>query len=370
MNRASVRFVFLCLATTFVLVLAGGCGSDEIIEPESTAAVHLEILDVPEVSYDPTVGTTTVVVQFVARNAEQVPINREGMDIELRLGGNPIDVEGILQEDSVELRSNLYLTLVLDASYSMLEQEPPAFDPMLASARKTVNAGHALYFTRPGLFDWKLFWFNDRLFTPLEVAPGSDWLESDIERIPPPDPGTFTKLFSAVEVAVEDSKSFADQNANDPRDHHVMVVLSDGGDNYSWFPNSELNGTGMAGTNREYVYFGHKATNEDQVLSTIRSHPALKLNVIGLGSSVVDSDLAALAAAGNGRYFKNPDSSEIQDLFDQVILEFTSIQTNGVTIPLPSGDYRLDIVVTDHATGAVGVQYVNFHGGDAAAGPN
>jgi len=369
MFRCRVSFVVSSLLSVMVLVFAVGCGKKLPSEPESTASVQLEILDVPEVTYDPTVGTTTVVVQFVARNDRQIPLEQSGMNVQLRLDGRAIDVEGILKEDSEQLRSNLYLTLVLDVSYSMLEQQPPAFSPMLASARRAVGAGRALYFERPGLFDWNLYWFSDRVYTPLEVLPGSDWLEVDIERIPQPHPGTFTKLFAAVEVAVNDSRAFAEQVANDPRDHHVMVVLSDGGDNYSWFPNVDVIGTGSAGTNREFEYFGHKATTRDQALQAIREHPSLQLNVIGLGSAVVDADLNAMAVAGHGRYFKNPNSNQIEDLFDQVIKEFTSIQTQGVTIPIPSGDYRLDIVVTDRATGAQAVHSVAFHGGDAGAGP-
>ena len=368
-RRSFLHSILFRSLSVVLLILATGCGREIALEPESTSVVHLEFLDVPEVSFDPTVGTTTVVVQFVARNAQQDPLDQNDMNIQLRLDGQPIDVEGILKEDSEQLRTNLFLTLVLDASYSMLEQQPPAFSPMLASARKAVSAGRALYFERPGLFDWKLFWFNDRLFTPLEVTPGNDWLESDIERIPRPAPGTFTKLFAAVEVAVADSRQLAETIANDPRDHHVMVVLSDGGDNYSWFSNNDIFGTGSAGANRDFAYFGHSATTREQTLQAIRNHTALQLNVIGLGSAVRDADLGSLAAAGRGRYFKNPDSNQIEALFDQVIKEFTSIQTHGVTVPVPSGDYRLDVVVTDRATGASTSHPVIFHGGDAGAGP-
>ena len=170
MYRRNVLSSALSSVAVLLLFFATGCGNKPVTEPESTAAVHLEILDVPEVGFDPSVGTTTVVVQFIARNAQQVPLERDDINIELRLGGQPIDVEGILKEDSEQLRTNLFLTLVLDASYSMLEQQPPAFSPMLASARKAVTAGRALYFERPGLFSWKLYWFNDRLYTPLEVV--------------------------------------------------------------------------------------------------------------------------------------------------------------------------------------------------------
>jgi hypothetical protein len=327
----------------------------------------LEVLNDPQVDFDPSVGTTTVILQFVARAGNGTPLEGNDIQVDLRLDGSPVDTEGLLQENSEQLRSNVYLSLVLDASYSMQEQQPPAFAPMLAAARKTVAAGRALYSDRPGTFDWTLYWFSDRIYTPLETSPETQWLESDIERIPSPGPGTFTKLYAATECAVERSKSFAEQTASDPRDHHVIVVLSDGADNYSWFPNSEINGTGSAGTSRNYTYFGYRATTKSDVLRTIDSHPSLKLNVIGLGSAVVDAELGELATAGHGSYFKNPSASQVEAVFDRVALELTSIQTRGVTLPLPSGDYRLDVVV--HHRGAHATHSIHFHGGDAGAGP-
>lgn len=366
MSRRCLQMILCCLPLS---LLSSGCGSEDAAGPVATPVVKLEFLDNPQVDFDPSVGTTTVVVQFVARKGNGTPLDYDELQVDLRLDGSPVDSEGILQEDSEQLRTNVHLSLVLDASYSMLEQQPPAFTPMLAAARKTVAAGRALYNDRPGEFTWKLYWFNDRIYTPLETSSGTQWLENDIERIPPPPPGSFTKLYAATEIAVERSKGVAEQTAGDPRDHHVIVVLSDGADNYSWFPNTELTGNGSAGTNRNYQYFGHRATTKGDVLRTIESHPALKLNVIGLGSAVVDADLRELASAGNGQYFKNPKASEVDKLFDRVALELTSIQTRGVTLPLPSGDYRLEVVVRDRATGATAKHPFLFHGGDAGAGP-
>lgn len=365
MSRATRFFSVMCCLSLLSL-LSSGCGEDAT-GPEETTTVLLEVLNDPQVEFDPAVGTTTVVLQFVARNGNGTPLEGDEIEVDLRLNGKPVDSEGLLQEDSEQLRSDVYLSLVLDASYSMQEQQPPAFAPMLAAARKTVAAGRALYTDRPGTFDWKLYWFNDRIFTPLEGSPGTEWLETDIERIPAPGPGSFTKLYAATEVAVERSKAFAEQTASGPRDHHVIVVLSDGADNYSWFPNSEISGTGSVGASRDYTYFGHRATSKSDVLGAIESHPSLKLNVIGLGSEVIDAELQEIAIAGNGRYFKNPKASEVEALFDRVALELTSIQTQGVTLPLPSGDYHLDLVV--YHRGAQAVHSVLFHGGDAGAGP-
>ena len=368
MNRAARRLgITLCCFS--LSLLASGCGSEDPTAPETKTALKLEFLDNTRVEWDPSVGTTTVVVQFVARQENGTPLENDDIQVELRLNGSPVDSEGLLQADSEQLRSNVYLSLVLDASYSMLEQKPPAFVPMLAAARKTVAAGGALYDNRPGVFDWTLYWFNDRIYMPLETTAATEWLETDIERIPAPRPGTFTKLYAATEIAVERSKSFAETTAGDPRDHHMIVVLSDGADNYSWFPNTDLAGSGSAGTNRSYRYFGHRATTKADVIQAIRSHPSLKLNVIGLGSAVVDADLRALATAGNGAYFKNPKASQVDALFNRVALELTSIQTRGVTLPLPSADYRLDVVVRDRVHDGSAKHSVLFHGGDAGAGP-
>lgn len=368
MSRAQARLFGTVSCLLLVSLGASGC-KEESTGPEINAVVELEVLDTPQIEFDPAIGTTTVVVQFVARTGDGTPLEQQDIAVDLRLDGAPVDSEGILQEDSEQLRSNMYLSLVLDASYSMLEQSPPAFDPMLAAARKTVAAGRALYADRPGEFDWKLFWFSDRIFTPLENSSGTEWLDTDIERIPPPDPGTFTKLYAATQVAVERSRDFAEQIGDDPRDHHVIVVLSDGADNYSWFSNTEIFGNGSAGTNRNYEYFGYPATSKDNVLNTIHSHPSLRLSVIGLGSAVEDAELQELATAGNGTYFKNPNPDQLDAVFHRVALELTSIQTRGVTLPLPSGDYRLDVVVRQRSTGASATHSFVFHGGDAAAGP-
>ncbi len=366
MSRAFARFFILLFVSFSALLLA--C-HEESTGPEETQLLKLEFLDNTQVEFDPTVGTTTIVVQFVARNAHNVPLESDDLTVELRINGERVDVEGILKEDSEQLRTSTYLTLVLDASYSMLEQEPPAFGPMLAAARKTVASGRKLYADRPGVFDWSLYWFSDRIFTPLETTSGTQWGETDIERIPAPRPGTFTKLYAALEVAVEESKLFAEEFANDARDQHMIVVLSDGADNYSWFPNTDITGTGTAGTNRSYKYFGYRATSQSKIVDLIRSHPSLRLNVIGLGSAVRDEELRSLAQAGKGTYFKNPKSDQLDKVFDRVALELTSIQTRGATVPLPSGDYRLDVVVRQRGANAKAVHSLEFHGGDAAAGP-
>ena len=59
------------------------------------------------VESDPRIGhTTTVVVQFVARDARSVPLDAEDIQVQMLVDNRAIDVEGILQEDSEALSSN------------------------------------------------------------------------------------------------------------------------------------------------------------------------------------------------------------------------------------------------------------------------
>ena len=78
MSRADKRFITLFLSLSMFL-LASGCGTEETIAPEPDPLL-LEFLDNTQVQFDPTVGTTTVVVQFVARNSKGVPLEGEAVE--------------------------------------------------------------------------------------------------------------------------------------------------------------------------------------------------------------------------------------------------------------------------------------------------
>ena len=370
----SSDFRRLLLATGLgVAVLAGaGCGGDEDFQfnppPDPPARVSLEGFREPQIRYDPEQGTTTVLVQLVARDGENNPLHADDLDVDLQIDGRPIDVEGLLEEDSEALATNLHLTLVLDTSYSMLQHEPAAFLPMLSSARRTTAAGKALYVDRPGSFEWDLVWFNDRIFRPDETTPETEWLETDIERIPSPGPGTFTKLHAAVASAVQSSAAHAAATNAGFRDQHLVVVFSDGADNYSWFDNSQLDGSGTIGTNRSYEWTGAAPVTRGDVEQLLQAHPEVQVHVMGLGSAVDDAELQGIAQDGRGRYFKNIDAGEVDVLFEQVTREFTSVQTRGATIPLPPGEYEFRVVATRRDTGSSAVYQFRFLGGQIGAG--
>ena len=74
------------------------------------------------------------------------------------------------------------------------------------------------------------------------IGAARDWEPDDILTIPAPASGTSTKLNSAVKVMADFMQSEYDSGVfNGERDQYVMLVLSDGADNYSFFDNSHLN---------------------------------------------------------------------------------------------------------------------------------
>ena len=364
--RGLVSFVLLT-GLGFGSVGCGGGDLEITAPPDPRGLVRLEGFTTPQISFDPSMGTTTVVVQLVARDGNQTPLHGDALTVDLQVDGAPIDVEGILSEDAEALASSLHLTLVLDASYSMVQHQPAAFLPMLSSARRTTAEGKSLYVDRPGTFDWDLVWFSDRIYRPIETTSNTHWLETDIERIPSPTAGTFTKLYAALKSAVESSAAHAADAAAGVRDQHLVVVFSDGADNYSWFDNGTLSGTGSIGTDRSYEWTGSAPVTRAHVEQLLRDHPEVQLHVMGLGSAVNDADLLSLSQAGRGRYFKNIEAAQVDVLFDQVTREFTSVQTHGAMIPLAPGAYTFRVVVTRPDTGASATYEFRFVGGQVDA---
>jgi hypothetical protein len=186
--------------------------------------------------------------------------------------------------------------------------------------------------------------------------------------IPEPGPGTATKLFAAVECQAKLMKEQYLDIANGPHDHHVMIVLSDGADNYSWFDNSSFTNVGVTTSGAPFEVIGWAATDVDPAVAAIESHPNLTVHALGLGSSVQDSQLQPLVSAGGGRYLKNPSTAQLGALFDSVTREFATIQDHGATIPLPPGDYLFTLRVRTVRGNASDSYSFQFHGGDESAG--
>lgn len=363
-GRFFVRWIltFCCLA-----LIVGCSGDDEApTDPGPPTTVEIQVTSDPLIIYDSPTGKTSVVVQFIARDAAGYALDQDEVVVELLVDGHAVDNESILQADSEELAASIYLSLVLDASYSMLQHSPPAFTPMLEAARDAIRQGSELFAGRPGTFAWNVTWFNEVIHEP--STSGRSWLPDDLLAIPKPDPGTATKLFAAVQREAQQMLDVYGYLANGPHDHHIMVVFSDGADNYSWFDNSATQGDGLTTSGAAFSVTGHGVTTLEDAVTAITYHPRLTTHVMGLGSDVRDSQLQALSDAGGGRYFKNPSSSQIDVLFDQVTREFATIQDHGATIPLPPGDYTFGLRVWTGDRRAHDEISFQFHAGDETAG--
>lgn len=357
-----------CPALVMVIALAallGGCsGGDESPTSPPAATVEIQITGEPLVTYSPTTGKTTTVVQFIARDRAGNPLDPADVTVELAVDGKPVDNESLLQEDAEELSSSIHLGLVLDASYSMMLHSPAAFGPMRVAARDAVVDGLTMYAGRPGTFTWTASWFAETIFSPAVV--GRTWQPDDLLTIPEPSPGTATKLFAAVQRQARKMQERHATTANGPHDHHMMIVLSDGADNYSWFDNGSFATTGVTTSGAPYDVNGWSAATLDSATAAIAAHPKLTVHVLGLGSDVRDDQLAPLVTTG-GRYLKNPSSSQLGHLFDQLAQEFATIQNHGATIPLPPGDYTFRLRVRTVRGGARDDYEFRFHAGDGSA---
>ncbi|MCP4292923.1 MAG: VWA domain-containing protein [bacterium] len=357
------------LSALFCIFILVGCSSIE--EPPSgsdpsNSSIEIEMTNEPLVTFHTPTGKTNVIVQFVARDEDGYVLGPDEVEVELLIDQAAIDNESILQDDSEELAANLYLDLVLDASYSMLQHSPSAFDPMLEAARDAIDQVDELYAGVPGTFAWDVAWFNETISEP--SPSGRDWVSSDLLAIPEPGAGTATKLFAAAENEAHDMLEVYQDFANGPHDHHVMVIFSDGADNYSWFDNSSISDNGVTTSGAAYEVSGYGVADVDSAVTAIEAHPGLTVHVMGLGSDIQDDQLLALSEAGNGQFFKNPSSSEVDELFDLVTREFATIQNHGATIPLQPADYLFGLKVRRIDGGALDEITFNFHAGDENAG--
>ena len=187
----------------------------------ATGLSTLALQNTPTVRYDVTNGKTTLIVQFVARDDDGIPLSANQFDVDLLIDGKPLDSESLLEQDSVELESNVFYTMVLDASFSMLQHEPPAFSPMLRAAKNSVDSLLELWSNRPGEVRFELMWFEEMLYRQVGV-----WNSTDILGIPEPSAGTATKLYGAVEFMAQHHDQrvpnwIGRQRARQPRDGGV-----------------------------------------------------------------------------------------------------------------------------------------------------
>jgi hypothetical protein len=223
-SRASLVRRALPLAAAGALA---ACGSDSDAAPSGVRAISIEQMGQPSVISDGD-GRTRILTSFVAR-ADQGEIRRAltigETNVEFYLEGQRVSGESVL--DRNELGGALFYTMVLDGSYSMLvDHQPPAFQPMLAAARASIEEV-AREWQQRGTnaevrFDW--LWFDDYIHYP------DDKTGASISQIPAPRSGeNDTRLFGAVDYMFKRHLATATGGfATNPQDRHVMVVFTDG----------------------------------------------------------------------------------------------------------------------------------------------
>lgn len=346
-------------------LLLTGCGGDYNPEldgvPGSSGAksgLQLSVPVQPTVAWKPSNSTTQMIMQFSVRDNAGLPLSADEFNVQIRVNDGPPDTESLLSQAAEDLKVNLYFGMVLDASYSMTQHTPPAFVPMKSAARDSYQEVLDLWKNRPGDVKFSMVWFDGVINQSQDVPNASRyWQPGDILAIPAPQPGAFTKLYSAVDVMAKHMKTEYDKGVfSGPRDQYVMLVFSDGADNYSWVDNSITKPKQplITDTSASYNQFGTSPTTLAAAKQSIANHPRLTTHVIGLGSAINKDELQQIATAGHGTFQSNPSSENVAQLFQSVMKEFTTLQTRGAEIPLPPGDYKITLVVTNKATGQAG----------------
>ena len=320
-----------------------------------TGKLELAVPSDPGVAWNSADSTTTVTVQYIVRDADGTPMEADQYETTLLIDDRPVSSEAMLNEEAEELEVNLYLSMVLDASSSMLDHTPPAFVPMTQAAADTYREAEMLWLNRPGETKFSAIWFNNLINQTHDDMATKIWAPSDLSTIPaPPSAGAFTKLYSAVSVMTSHLQAEYDNAVfNGPRDQYVMLVFSDGEDTYSHVANDEANPSQLLTTNSgaSYHQFGTAATTLEATKTLINDHSNLTTHVIGLGSEINKEALQELATAGNGFFLENPSSEKIDELFDRVMKEFTTMQTNGVNFPFLPGEHKFTLQITNPLNG-------------------
>ena len=240
--------------------------------------------------------------------------------------------EGGQSLDEENLSSDLHVTLLLDASDSVVDAE--LFDQMKASAEELLRQGATQWEERPGEFSWQVIWFNQWV-----SAAEGEWQLEDIADIPPPpeDFDGFTRLYSAMEFALRSAETARDNGiADGDRDNHLLAVFTDGRDNISGLDSQEPpvpSGTTSSGAT--FSTFATTAITRTQLERQMQNRPWLQVSLLGFGNNIDSEELDALATAGGGTVFEGND---IERLFSRAQRSFEILQTVGFRLPFNPGE--------------------------------
>jgi hypothetical protein len=357
------------VAAVLAWVGAAGCGGSSPLDALGAVAgtqgpPQVELQGTPVASYDPATGKTSVGIDLLVRDATGRVIDPAQVTFRRYVDGQPADVESVPIFKDTKLAANLTMGWVLDASYSMTTWQPPAFVAMKQAALDSQRAIRAQYQAwSAGTFQPLLGWFQDQYL----CAPASAAMpDAAVLDIPTPHPGDATKLLAATAQMVDRLKAAYDAaGSHGPRDQYALVVFTDGWDNYSWHDDAAVPAKSYPATGGSFACAGPGPITLAELVAKITAFPQLKVDVIGLGNQLKASELQAIAEAGHGRVVSNPDSSQVAVLFAEVTKEFTTVRRDGITMPLPPGDY--DYLETATVAGGTAQVRFRFHAGDQGA---
>ncbi|HHO51412.1 MAG TPA: VWA domain-containing protein [Deltaproteobacteria bacterium] len=334
------------LISSLALVLLASCKSNLPSQPatDKRPGVETRVVDLC-VDGDATEG----VASFVLRYVDGTTIPASSTTIEQSIDGDTPGSgkwEGGQSLGSENLSSDLHVTLVLDASSSIVEDG--LFDEMKSSAMALLEQGAAAWEGRPGTFSWQVIWFNQWVWEA-----DSDWSLSDIETIPGPAEGDdgFTRMYAAMDFAVleADRQRLGGGVASGPRDTHLLVVFTDGQDNSSGRDSPDVPApTGATSSGAGYTTHATTVTTQRDVEQLLAANNDwLQVSMLGLGAGVDRTVLESFAQAGGGSVFE---ADNVGVLFEQAEKSFETLQTVGWRLPLNPGDthdWRLSFSVDD-----------------------
>jgi hypothetical protein len=344
-------------------VSVAACGGLDFLQAPPLPP-RVELQGAPAAIFQPTTGKTTVVLDLLVRDPAGNPVDPATAQMRRLVDGQEVDIESVPDFRDTKLSANLRVGMVLDASYSMTQWQPPAFQPMKQAALDTQLSIRDQFSTwNTGTFSALLDWFQDGYV----CEPSPSMPDAAVLDIPTPVPGDATKLFAATARMVDRMKQQYDAIvAPGVSDHFAMVVFTDGWDNYSWYDNSAAPAISYPAAGGTFSCAGTPPMSLDGLLEKLRAFPQLNVHVIGLGNTIKASELSAIAATGHGRFVSNPDSSQVASLFQQIAREFTTTRRDGITMPLPPGEYQYEQQI--EVNGGVARVKFRFRAGDANAG--
>ncbi|MEN0068199.1 MAG: hypothetical protein AAGA48_39115 [Myxococcota bacterium] len=321
------------LLNVISLSILSACATDELPERDATnrrPGVSTRSLELC-VDGDATRGFAS----FVLTDNDGVPLTGDGSSVAQTIDGDAPGSgrwEGGESLDQTDLDSDLHVTLVLDASRSIVEEG--LFDDMRQAAQRLLEDGAERWAARPGEFTWRVLWFNQWVWEA-----DDDWAFADVGSIPEPtiDDDGFTRMYAAIDFSVDQLTGLrAEGVAARERDNHLLVVFTDGRDNSSGRVSPPVPfESGSTATEATFAVHPTPVVTENDIVAQLEGLGFLQVSLLALGNDVEEDVLDRFADAGRGQVFAG---DNLDQLFGDAERSFETLKTVGFRLPLNPGD--------------------------------